>query len=349
MVYFILNKKTMCNKELSSIYLLVLLLLIGCATSTKKGTTSNLAQSDSYELVKDWPNLPEDFILGNPTGLGLDSNNNIVVFHRANRVWQEPMPKTKIRENTIITLDQQSGKIIKNWGGGLFIMPHGLEIDKENNVWVTDVALHQIFKFNSDGELLLTLGEPEVSGNDDRHFYLPTDLAVADDGSFYVSDGYGNSRIVKFSKGGKYLFEWGKFGDNHGEFNTPHGIDLDKYGNVYVADRENNRIQKFDASGNFISVWQNKITEQLYSVTIDNKNDHLFGIDYMTVDDTVVKGSDIFRFDLNASLQFQFGRTGSYEGPISRYHDILVDDEGSLYVGDILGNKIQKFRLKKGN
>ncbi|SDN12849.1 NHL repeat-containing protein [Kriegella aquimaris] len=124
---------------------------------------------------------------------------------------------------------------------------------------------------------------------------------------------------------------------------------MDNEGNVYVADRENNRIQKFDAQGNFIAVWQNKITEQLYSVTIDNQNDYLFGIDYMTVNDTVVKGSDIFRFDLNTNLQMQFGRTGFYDGPISRYHDIQIDDEGNIYAGDILGNKVQKFRLTKSD
>ena len=223
------------------------------------------------------------------------------------------------------------------------------EIDKENNIWVTDVGLHQIFKFNSDGTLLLTLGKAQVPGNDKEHFSLPTDVAVSADGSFYVSDGYGNSRVVKFSKDGTYLFEWGKFGNKQGEFNIPHGIDLDKNGNVYVADRENNRIQKFDAQGNFITLWQNQTTDQLYSVTIDNQNNHLFGIDYFIVNDTIFKGSDIFRLDLDTNLQMQFGRTGFYNGPISRYHDIAVDDEGTIYVGDILGNKIQKFQLKFKN
>ena len=193
----------------------------------------------------------------------------------------------------------------------------------------------------------MTLGEAKVSGNDSEHFNLPTDIAVSSDGSFYVSDGYGNSRVIKFSKEGTYLHEWGKFGNKQGEFNIPHGIDLDDDGNVYVADRENNRIQKFDSNGNFIALWQNKVTDQLYSVTIDNHNDHLFGIDYMTVNDTVVKGSDIFRFDLDMNLQKQFGRTGFYDGPISRYHDIQIDDEGSIYVGDILENTIQKFALNK--
>ena len=152
--------------------------------------------------------------------------------------------------------------------------------------------------------------------------------------------------MVKFSKEGDYLFEWGNYGNENGEFIIPHGIDLDNQGNVYVADRENNRIQKFDSKGNFITLWQNQVTDQLYSVTIDNHNNHLFGIDYLIVDNNVIKGSDIFRFDLDANLQVQFGRSGHYEGSIARYHDIQIDNEGSIYVGDILGNRIQKFKLK---
>lgn len=331
-------------KLINILLFLVAFLILSCKNSEKSKIQQETNKSDSYVLVKDWPDLPDDFILGNPTGLGMNSKNNLVVFHRASRVWQEPMPKDKIQENTITVIDRQTGKILNSWGADLFIMPHGLEIDKENNVWVTDVALHQIFKFSSNGTLLLTLGEAQVAGNDKEHFNLPTDVAVSDDGSFYVSDGYGNSRVVKFSKDGTYLFEWGKFGNKQGEFNIPHGIDLDKNGFVYVADRENNRIQKFDSDGNFITLWQNETTDQLYSVTIDNQKNHLFGIDYWIVNDTIIKGSDIFRFDLDANLQVQFGRTGFYDGPVARYHDIQIDNEGNIYVGDILGNRIQKFK-----
>ncbi|MBT5177296.1 MAG: hypothetical protein HOL93_12190 [Candidatus Marinimicrobia bacterium] len=304
---------------------------------------ANKVNQDQYILVKEWPNLPDSLTLGNPTGLGMDPENNIVVFHRANRVWQQPMPKDKIQNNTILTLDRKTGNVLKSWGRDIFIMPHGLEVDHEGNVWVTDVGLHQIFKFNSNGNLEFVLGEAGVSGNDQSHFNLPTDIAVSNDGSFFISDGYGNSRIIKFSKKGEFLYEWGTLGSDEGEFIIPHGIDLDSSGNVYVADRENNRIQKFDNRGNFITSWQNTLTDQLYSVTIDKNNNHLYGIDYWVVDKTVIKGSDIFRLDLNANLQLQFGRSGMYEGPISRYHDIAVDDEGNIYVGDILGNKVQKF------
>ncbi len=329
------------------VYVLAALFLVGCGPNERMNTREDTNPPGSYELVTDWPQLPDDLVLGNPTGLGMNSKKQILVFHRASRVWEETMPEDKIRENTILVIDSHSGKVMASWGADLFIMPHGLEVDKDDNVWVTDVALHQVFKFGPDKKLLMTLGEARVPGDDTHHFFLPTDVAVAEDGSFYVSDGYGNSRVVKFAEDGTYLLEWGTFGTEPGAFNTPHGIDLDHEGNVYVADRENNRIQKFDPDGNFIGLWQNtNPSQQLYSVALDNPNGHLFGIDYMIVADTIVKGSDIFRFDLNLKLQKQFGRTGQYEGPVSRYHDILVDEEGSLYLGDILGNSIQKFQLK---
>lgn len=334
-------------KRNGTFILLITFLILGCENAEKK-TVKESNNSDSYVLVNDWPNLPDNFTLGSPTGLGLDSKGNIIAFHRSGRAWIN-MPISHlplIKENTISVIGSKTGKILNSWGSNLFIMPHGLEVDNEDNIWVTDCGLHQVFKFDSSGNLLMTLGEAKVSGNDAEHFNLPTDVAVTADGSFYVSDGYGNSRVMKFSKDGTYLFEWGKFGNKKGEFNIPHGIDLDKNGNVYVADRENNRIQKFDAKGNFIALWQNGTTDQLYSVTIDNHKNHLFGIDYWIDNDSIIKGSDIFRFDLDANLQLQFGRTGFYNGPIARYHDIQIDNEGSIYVGDILGNRIQKFELK---
>ncbi len=331
----------------NSLFLLIVVLVLSFKKSEKNISEEVFNNSDVYTLDKDWPNLPNDFNLGTPVGLGLNSKGNIIVFHRSGRVWEtNPISHLPIiKENTISEIDSKSGQILKSWGTNLFVMPHGLEVDDQDNIWVTDCGLNQVFKFDSNGNLLMTLGEARVSGNDSEHFNLPTDIAVTADGSFYVSDGYGNSRVIKFSKEGDYLFEWGKFGNDKGEFKIPHGIDLDNEGNVYVADRENNRIQKFDSKGNFITLWQNEVTDQLYSVTIDNLNNHLFGIDYLIVENNV-KGSDIFRFDLDANLQVQFGRSGHYEGSVTRYHDIQIDNKGSIYVGDILGNRIQKFKLK---
>jgi hypothetical protein len=192
----------------------------------------------------------------------------------------------------------------------------------------------------------MKLGEARIAGNDSSHFNYPTDVAVATDGSFYVSDGYRNSRVIKFSKEGKYLFEWGKKGNGEGEFNTPHAIDLDSHGNVYVADRDNNRIQKFDSKGNFLTQWKNDVAIQLYSLSVDTRNDNVFAVDYSTVNDTLIKGSDIMVFDSTVKLLTRFGRTGLYNGPICRYHDITIDNEKNIYLGDILGNRIQKFKVK---
>ncbi len=335
--------------------LLTILLVTGCAQLKVKKIKEETGKPDSYELVTDWPNLPENIAFGEPTGLAMDSNNNIVVFHRGGRPWSHPAPKDKIENNTLLIIENETGEVLKNWGADLFLMPHGLEIDQENNIWVTDTGLQQILKFNSDGKLLMTVGEASVLGNDSLHFALPTDVAVAPDGSFYVSDGYGNSRVLKFSKDGSFLFEWGKNGpdrklnkgNKEGEFNIPHGIDIDKNGNVYVADRENNRIQKFDSEGNFIISWQNEIADKFFSLVIDHKNERLFGIARLASNDSIQSGFGIFRFDFNLNLELQFGRTGFYDGPISKYHDIVIDNEGNIFVADLNNNTIQKFRLRK--
>lgn len=308
--------------------------------------SQNVGRPPKYERVKDWLQLPEGYILGQPTGIGIDSRQNVFVFHRANRTWIEPFPETFIPSNTVLVLEKITGKVLDSWGTNRFIMPHGLTVDKQDNIWLTDVGLHQIFKFTREGKLLMKLGIARTAGSDSLHFNQPTDVAVAEDGSFYVSDGYGNSRVMKFSANGKYLFQWGKKGDKAGEFNIPHSIDLDAKGNVYVADRENNRIQAFDPQGKFLKEWKNESLEKLYSATIDKTNQRLFAVDYLK-EDTLIKGSNIMQFDSIGNVFMQFGRSGLYDGPVCRYHDIAIDKEGSIYVGDILGNKIQKFKLIK--
>lgn len=299
-----------------------------------------------YELVKNWPDLPKELRLGNPTGISIDTNQNIVVFHRAGREWPlfGSMPDETIQSKTILVIDKDNGKLINSWGDNLFIMPHGLEVDNENNIWVTDVGLNQVFKFNPEGELLLKLGEAGVAGNDTVHFNKPTDIAIAKDGSFYVSDGYGNSRIIKFSATGKYLFEWGKKGNKESELNIPHGISLDDNGNVYVADRENNRIQIFDPTGHFIKQFSGNSFGAICAVAFDNAQSKLFSVDDLTFLKVKHRGSDVFIFDTTGRVQTRFGRSGFYEGKTSWYHDLTVDKDENIYIGDILRNTIQKFK-----
>jgi len=327
------------------------LLVTGIILSCQSKTTSNQdsVSQTNYELVNGWPELSKDYKLGQPSGIGIDKDEHIFVFHRAGRKWTTPFPDSVISQNTILELDNESGKIINSWGANYFIMPHGLTVDKHNNIWLTDVGLHQIFKFSHDGKLLMKLGVAKVPGNDSLHFNLPTDIAVADDGTFYISDGYGNSRVVKFTSTGKYIKEWGTYGNKPGEFIIPHGIALDNNNTIYVADRQNNRVQLFDTSGNFLKELKNDVhVVQLPSIAIDKAN-HLFAIDYdPTIKmDSTVKGSTIFEFDSSHRAVNHFGATGSADRTSCGFHDLVIDSKGYIYVGDMIGIKVLKFKLKK--
>ncbi len=336
-----------------NLLLLFLPLFFTACNNMKQNILSKQDSEYSYQLVRNWPNLPGGFKLGNPTGIGIDTNQNIFIFHRADRGWPliGAMPGNFISLKTILMLDRDSGKILNSWGDHLFIMPHGLTVDMNNNIWVTDVGLHQVFKFSHDGKLLMKLGEAKVPGSDATHFNLPTDVAVTKDGSFYVSDGYGNSRVVKFSSTGKYLFEWGKKGGKEGEFNLPHSIDLDNEENVYVADRENNRVQVFNPTGKFIQQWTDKSFGKISSVVFDKVKKGFVATDYFTswfgLKHT---GSDILLFDSSGNFITRFGKsTLKKEGIICWYHNVAVDNQENIYVTDILGNSIQKFKKGSNN
>src|ERR1044071_712841 len=190
-----------------------------------------------YRLVTDFPQLPANIKFAEGSGVATDSKGDVFVFHRG--------------EPPILVLDK-SGKLLRTFGNGVFKSSHGLRIDKDDNVWTTDNAAHIVVKFNHDGKILMTLGEKNVPGEDAGHFNKPTDVVVGNNGDFFVSDGYGNSRVVKFDKNGKYIKAWGKKGKGEGEFNLPHAIRIDSKGQLYVADRENDRIQVFDQNGKFL-------------------------------------------------------------------------------------------------
>ena len=300
------------------------------------------ANAHHYTWVNSWPGSLEH--LGDPSGIAVDTAGNIVVFHRGTKKWPLLLPFSKaiIPENTILVLDRNTGQIKNSWGGGIFIMPHSLTTDRENNIWVTDVGLHQVLKFTPEGRLLLRVGEAGIPGNDSAHFARPTDIAVSPDGSFYVADGYINSRIVKFSATGQFQFAWGRKGHKPGQFNLPHGITLDERGNVYVADRENSRIQVFDPNGKFKREWKDRSFGKMYAIRYDQQRKEFVAADYIT-NYITPKGSDCIIFDQDGNIKTRFGRSGNYDGPVCRYHDLAIDKDGNLYVGDILQDRIQKF------
>jgi len=322
---------------------LVVILFIECNSGENDYSKTIHRSAPQYELINDWPQLPETFPFSQVSAVGVDTSQNIFILQRTGRQWLDSLPDSLISSNTIFLLDKNTGKILNSWGSDLFIMPHGLTVDEMNNVWITDVALNEVFKFNHNGELLLKVGVAKIAGDDSAHFNLPTDVAIAHDGSFYVSDGYGNSRIIKFSKEGKYLFAWGEKGIGHGQFNIPHGISLDSHGNVFVADRENNRIQEFDKEGNFLKEWKNDQAKILCSLAID-KNDKVFAVDDIYIKDSLPTGDDIIQLDSGLNLISRFGRSDSSVDTSALFHDIAVDKEGSIYVANILGKKVQKFK-----
>jgi DNA-binding beta-propeller fold protein YncE len=169
--------------------------------------------------------------------------------------------------DVIVKLDPD-GNAVTSFGGGLFIWPHGIHVDRDGNVWVTDAASaertegsgrgHQVVKFSPAGEVLMTLGTPGVPGSDASHFNAPADVVVAENGDIFVADGHGedtNNRVVKFSPDGAFVGSWGRTGYAPGEFRALHAIAIDARGRVFVADRSNNRIQLFDQDGNHLATW----------------------------------------------------------------------------------------------
>jgi DNA-binding beta-propeller fold protein YncE len=230
-----------------------------------------------------------------------------------------------------------NGRYLRSWGKGVFRNPHAARIDRDGNIWLIDGALHQVMKFTRGGRLLMTLGAAGVSGADEKTFNRPTDIAFAPSGDFYVTDGYGNSRVVKFSRDGKFLKSWGRKGTGPGEFNTPHSVQVDSKGTVYVSDRENNRIQIFDSAGGFLRQWNHLGATQGICITPDDQMwiiTHRTNIENLTYDTLAGR---IMRIDTRS------GRIlGSMESP---GHWITLSHSGEIFVASLTGNV---FRWRPG-
>lgn len=299
-----------------------------------------------YHVVHGWPQLPENSMLDEVSAVAVDSESNIFVLQRGGRKWPDNdiLDKTLIEVPTIYIFDGRTGNLLKKWGEKLFALPHSLTIDSKDNIWVADVALHQVFKFSHDGKLLLTLGESGVPGDDVSHFNRPSDVAVAPDGSFYVSDGYGNSRVLKFSADGKFLFQWGKKGKGAGEFDLPHAIALDTKGNVYVADRQNKRIQVFDDKGKYIAEWNGPPFVQPQNIKIAGDGT-AFIVD--TGSDQPPDRCGLWILNKDGSVIEHVGRYGNYDGQFLDPHWVALGKSGEVYVADFTGKRVQKFIRSK--
>lgn len=301
-----------------------------------------VAAEPRYEVASGWPALPEGKRLGQCVGVGVDSRSDVFVFHRNERTWSSPFPEAPIAGSTVTAISGATGKIVAEWGGGEFIMPHGLTIDAEDDVWLTDVGRHQVFKYTKGGRLLLALGERGRPGSDAGHFNQPTDVAVLADGSFYVSDGYRNTRVVKFDAAGKYELEWGGKGVGPGELNLPHGVALDATGRVYVCDRSNARLQVFDAGGRFLHAWSGPEIGRPYGVAVA-KGGHIFVADGGDQTKPELDHSKVAMLDAGGKVVASFGSWGRAPGQFQLAHDIAVADDGAVYVAEAKGARVQKF------
>ena len=226
-----------------------------------------LAQSSSaprndlpqpYKTTRDWGQLPPGVKWAAVTAVEPAPDGTIYVVHRC--FANSCAGRT---EAPILKYDP-SGKLLKAWGEGMFIFPHGATVDRDGNLWVTDSQGqngkgHQVFKFNPDGKVLMTLGKAGVSGSGPDLFDQPTDVVVAPGGDIFVTDSHRNgknNRVVRFRRDGTFVKEWGKKGSGPGEISEPHTIALDSRGRVFVGDRENNRIQIFEQDGRYITEWR---------------------------------------------------------------------------------------------
>lgn len=186
--------------------------------------------------------MPAGWKMGRVSAVAVDSEGLVYVFHRGEKA------------DPVLVFDGE-GRYVRSWGRGLFPLPHGLRIDAEGTLWATDCRLHQVFRMDRKGKVLMTLGTAGVAGCGEDSFNMPTDVAFGPDGGFFVTDGYGNSRVVSYGPDGRRRGEWGRRGTGPGEFHFPHAAAVDASGRLLVSDRENNRIQVFDAGGRFLFEW----------------------------------------------------------------------------------------------
>jgi len=216
------------------------------------------AQENPYREISDWAETAGSRDLGSVAWAYADADDNLWIVERCGQ-------NTCVDRDDVapIHMYDANGRWVKSLGAGMFVFPHGIYVDPDGNIWVTDGGGegergHQVFKLSPDGEVLMTLGEAGVAGGGPGHFIAPTDVVVAPNGDVFVSDGHtadGNNRVVKFSSDGRFIKDFGGTGAGPGEFIVPHALAMDSQGRLFVGDRNNNRIQIFDQEGGFLEEW----------------------------------------------------------------------------------------------
>lgn len=299
-----------------------------------------------YEVLEGWERLPEGWSFVEVAGVAVDSSDRVYVFNRG--------------DHPVIVFDKE-GKFLDAWGEGVFSSAHGIFIDRHDNVYCADNFDHTVRKFTTDGTLLMTLGEADQPADTGFKigespvqyaggpFNMVTNVAVAQNGEMFISDGYGNARIHRFSAEGKLLSSWGEPGAGPGQFNLPHGVAVDRAGRVYVADRENSRLQIFTSQGDFIESWDwvNR-PDDLFIDEQENLYIAELGWNVPTPDrphfpfmkHPPLGHAPIARVticDLDGNIQTQIGGENPVlPGNFIVPHGIWADSRGDFYVGEVV-------------
>ena len=326
-----------------------------------------------YRLVENWPTLPTTMNggkWGEVIRVHVDSKNHVWVFHRCFNIVPAGSATCIGRgpANPPILEFDASGKLLRSFGAGLFAYPHGMTMDGDGNLWVTDVndsetilgmsarnaagvvMGQEALKISPDGKILMVLGKEGVAGSPPEAFDRPTSVAVAPNGDVFVSDGhapnkYNTARIVKFSKNGRFIKSWGRVGSAPGEFDEPHDIYIGgSRGWVYVADRKNNRIQIFDQEGNFIADW--KQFGQPSSVFVGKDDTIYVGASFP---DPSAKKNELRGIvvgnAIDGSLRAFIPDPADLDKIVSgtSASGIAADDMGSVYAADVGAHNLRKY------
>ena len=279
----------------------------------------------TYEVDVDWAKLPEGWSFVEVADVAVDSEDQVYVFNRG--------------EHPMIVFDRE-GNFLSSWGEDLFTRAHGVTFGPDGNLWCADDGDHTIRKCTLDGEVLMTIGTPGEPApyQGGEPFNRPTKVAFDPrTGDLYVSDGYGNARVHKYSPDGKPLFSWGAYGNDPGEFNLVHSVYTDKEGLVYIADRENHRIQIFDSSGKYLTQWNNM--HRPCGLHIEGDLVYIGELpSQLTVNaDYPNLGCRISIYDLEGKLLARLGniRPGEEPDQFIAPHGITVDSRGDIYLGEV--------------